>query len=428
VYRPRLAGLWRHSDFLKLWAGQTISLFGSQFSLLAVPLAAAIALEATPAQMGILAAASQAPYLLLGLVAGVWVDRRPRRPIMVAAELGRALVIGSIPLAWLLGALTVEYLYVVTFVVGILAVFFDVAYQSFLPSLVDPERLIEGNSKLELSRSAAQITGPGLAGAVVQLVTAPVAILADAFSFLASALFLGLIRTRESPPTPPTRSRGLWGEIREGLGLVLGHPLLRAIAASNGISNLFDAVQLAVFILFVTRELGVSPGVLGLILATGNVGLLAGALLAESCTRRLGLGSTLLGAISLISVSRFLIPLAAGSTALAVPMLVGAQLLIGLGRMLFNINHLSLRQAITPHRLQGRVNASMRVIAWGMFPVGALVGGALGEMLGLEATLLIGAIGGCLAIGSVAFSPLRALRDQPSGAGWAVADEGDRGG
>lgn len=417
----RFRGLWRDHDFLRLWAAQTVSLCGSQISLLAVPLLAALSLKATPLEMGILGAASQLPYLLVGLAAGVWVDRRRRRPILIAADLGRVVLIGSIPAVSLLGALTMPYLYVVTLLAGILAVFFDVAYQSLLPSLVQREDLVEGNSKLELSRSAALIAGPSLAGWLVQLVTAPIAIAVDAATFLVSAWCLGLIRAREAVPAPHEARRGFKEELGEGLVLVLRTPVLRAIAGCTGTNNFFDAMQLAAFILWVTRDLEIGPGVLGLILATGNVGLLLGALLAGHAARRFGAGPTIVGAAILMALARLVIPMASGSMVVAVSTLVLAHVLQASGRTLYNVNHLSLRQAITPDHLLGRVNASMRFLAWGAVPIGALAGGALGQTIGLRETLFLGGLGGMLGVGWLFWSPLPALRERPDDGGPGVA-------
>ena len=263
--RPRFAGLWRHADFVKLWTGQTISLFGSQITFLALPLTAVLVLEASPAQMGFLTAAGAIPSLLVGLFVGVWVDRYRRRPILIAADLGRAALLFAIPVAAILGMLRIEHLYVVAFLVGTLELFFDVAHRSFLPSLVKREQLVEGNSKLEMSRSIAMILGPGVAGGLVQLVTAPIAIAVDAISFLISALFLGWIRAPEPAPKPSDQRENIWRELGEGLRLVSGNRLLRAIAGCMGIVGLFNSVLEAVFVLYVTRELGIEPGLLGLV-------------------------------------------------------------------------------------------------------------------------------------------------------------------
>src|SRR6266571_4222971 len=268
-------GLWRHPDFVRLWAGQTISQFGTQISQLAIPLTAALVLNASPFEMGLLGAFEFAPFLLLSLFAGVWVDRTARRPVLIVADVGRALLLGSIPAAAFLGILHIEQLYVVGLLTGVLTVFFDVAYQSYLPVLVSREHLVEGNSKLEVSNSVAQIAGPGVAGALVQLITAPLAVLVDALSFIASVISLLLIHAPEpAPERHAGSSSSMWSELREGLGVVLDNPLLRSIAGCTGTSNLFGNALQALFVLYLTRDLGLPPAVIGLIYAVAGPGAL----------------------------------------------------------------------------------------------------------------------------------------------------------
>ena len=410
-------GLWRHPEFVKLWAGQTISLFGSEISQLAIPLTAALVLNASPAQMGLLAAFEFAPFLLLSLLAGVWVDRLPRRPILIVADIGRALLLGSIPLAAIAGALRIEQLYLVGILTGALTVFFDVADQSYLPVLVSREHLVEGNSKLEMSRSVAQITGPGVAGVLVQLFTAPLAVAVDAASFLASVLFLLFIRAPEPPPVRHADApNSIWGELREGLAVVLGNPLLRSIAGCTGTSNLFSNAMFAVYVLYLTRELNIPPALLGLILAAAGPGALLGALIAGRVAARFGLGTTIIASSLIGATANLLVPLASGPIVVIAGMLMLSQLISGTTNPVYNINQVSLRQAITPDRVQGRMNASMRFLVWGTIPIGALLGGGLGEAFGLRPTLLAMAACGLLAPLWIAFSPVRALRVQPASA------------
>jgi MFS family permease len=411
-------GLWRHANFLKLWIGQTISQFGSQITFLALPLAAALTLHATPAQMGVLTAAGTAPFLLIGLFAGVWVDRLPRRPILLVTDVGRGLLLLAIPLAALAHRLNIYWLDVIAFLEGILTVFFEVAYQSFLPALVGREHLVEGNSKLETTRSAAQVVGPGLAGALVQLVTAPVAVLVDAVSFFVSAVFLVFLRVPADAPAARHARRSIWHEIGEGLRVVIGNPLLRAIAGCTGTSNFFGGVSFAVLVLYITRGLGFGPGVIGLVFAVGSVGLLVGALFARRVAGWLGVGPAIIASMALSCVTTFLVPLAHGPAAIIVLLLVTSQFVGGIGTTIYNITQVSLRQAITPDHLLGRMNATMRFIVWGVLPLGGLIGGMLGGLVGLRATLLVGAIGQTAAIFWPLFSPLRTLKEQPE----AVAD------
>ncbi len=410
---PKFSGLWRQPDFVKLWAGETISLFGSQVSLVALPLTAVLVLQASPAQMGFLGAAEFAPLLLVSLFAGVWVDRLPRRRLMIGADLGLALLMGSIPLAQLLGLLGMEYLYVVSFLAGTLAVFFAIAYQSYLPALVQTEHLLEGNSKLEVSQSLAEIGGPALGGSLVQILTAPFAIMADALSFGVSAFCLGLIARPEPPPTRPQQPVSIWVQIGEGLGAIVHNRLLRAFALCNSTINFFQQVIFTVYTLYLVRELGVEPALLGLILAIGSIGGLIGAGLAGRVAKWFGFGPAIVGTVLIEGVSCLLIPLATGPLTLAVPLLVAARFLNGLVNPVYRVSQVSVRQTITPPHLQGRVNASMRFMAGGVIPFGAILGGFLGEAIGLRFTLLVGAIGISFSFVWLVFSPVRKLRVQP---------------
>ena len=404
------ASLWRHRDFLKLWVGETISLFGSQFTFLALPLIAALTLQASPAEMGILTAVETAPFLLIGLFAGVWVDRRRKRPLLIAGDLGRALLLGTIPLAAFAGVLSINQLYVVGFLVGICTVFFDVAYQSYLPALVNREQLVEGNSKLEVSRSVAQLSGPGIAGVVIQLLTAPLAIILDVLSFLISGLFLGLIRREEPAPTRAAHP-SVFADIREGLAVVFGNPYLRAIAGSTGTSNFFGNAIGALFILFATQDLKLSPAAIGIAAGLGNVGGLVGALLAGRLAARFGLGRVIIGSMFLAGLSGLLFAVATPASAL--PLIVFSGFCAGMGGTIYNINQISLRQAIIAQRLQGRMNATMRFLVWGTMPLGGLAGGLLGELMGLRSAIALAAAGGTLAFLWVLASPVRTLSQIP---------------
>lgn len=407
-------GLWHHPDFRKLWISQSISLVGSQVTMLALPLVAVLALGATPAQMGILNAAQFLPFLLFGLLAGAWIDRRRRRPIMVWTDLGRMVLLGSIPLAAWLGILRIEYLYAAAFLIGIQTVFFDVAYQSFLPSLVSRDRLIEGNARLEVSRSFAQIAGPGLGGALVQVLTAPLALVVDSISFLLSALFLWLIRAEEPLPAASER-RSLRTEISDGLRFVLGNPLLRANAGCTGSWNLCSSAVTALFVLYATRELHLDAATLGLILAAAGPGALLGAALSGRITRWLGLGRTIILMVIVGSIGSLAVPLAASLTpTLAVALMALGYFTGGIGGTVYNISTVSLRQAITPERLQGRMNATIRFIVWGTMPIGSLLGGFLGEAIGLWPTLLAAVLAMQLSFLWPLFSPLRHLQATPA--------------
>ena len=400
------------SDFTKLWVGQSVSMVGSQVTMLALPLTAATFLGASALQMGILSAAESLPALILGLFAGAWVDRYKRRPVLITADIGRALVLGVIPLAALLGILRMEILYVVGFLTGGLGLFFNVAYRSYLPGLVGKEHLVEANSKLELSNSVAEIIGPGAAGGLTQLIGAPLAIAVDAASFLVSAFSLGKIRTPEPTLPPKTEEQNLGGEIKDGLKLVFGEKRLRALAGCIGTLSLFNSIIEAVAILFLTRQVGLSAGWLGLIFAGGSIGFLVGALAASRVTQRIGLGRSLVLGLLVTGASDLLIPLAGGLHILwlVVGVLILAQFCFGLGLTIFNIGQVSLRQAITPDAMQGRMNATISMITWGIVPLGGLVGGLLGQTWGLSQTLVLAALGEILAVGWLIISPIRQIK------------------
>jgi MFS family permease len=376
-----------------LWLGRTVSELGSGIGGTALPLAAVLVLKATPLQMGLLAAIGAAPVLVVGLPAGAWVDRLRRRPIMIVADVGRAVLLISIPLAALLHVLRIEQLYVVAALAGVLAVFFAVADQSLLPSVVPRESLVAANSTLGASDSVAEIGGPALAGVLVQWLSAPVAILFDAVSFLVSALCVGLIRAPEPPPERIEQRQSLWRDVAAGLRLVLRHPVLRALAGSSGTFTFFGSFVGALYFLYAIRVLGVPPGAVGLLVAAGGVSAFAGALLAGRVLGRFGPRATLGVSLLAYGLLSLLIPLATGPVLVAVSFLLAAQLLGDVAIEIYLVTEVSLRQAIIPPRLLGRANASMQVLSEGAGPLGALLAGALGQSLGLRWTLLIGVLG-----------------------------------
>jgi MFS family permease len=404
-------GLWRHGDFMKLWIGQSISVFGTPISQIAIPWIAIKTINASAFEVATLTTVEFLPFLLFALPAGVWVDRLPRRSVLIAGDVGRALLLATIPIAYVYDALTLGQLYVVGFLVGILTVFFDVAYQAYLPSLVARDSLVEGNSKLQVTASGAQIAGPALGGGLVQALTAPYAILADAISFVVSGAFTVAIRKRERSDRPAHGTRKLWPELKQGLGYVLRHPLLRPQAICTGTGNFFSNVIFAIFLVYAARHWHMSAGLVGIGFGIGSVGWLLGALVAPRLQAKLGVGKTTLAMTPLFGAPFLLIPLA--PTSLALPFMIGALVLSGFGSVVYNITQVSLRQAITPHSLQGRMNAVMRFFVWGTIPLGALVGGALASQIGLRATLFVGAFGGMLAVLPIALSPIPALRDFP---------------
>jgi MFS family permease len=417
----RLTGLWRHGDFLRLWVAAAISDMGSQVSALALPLIAALMLGATSWQMGVLTAAGSIPVLLVGLLAGAWVDRLRRRPVLIAADLGRAAVLLAIPLASAAGTLRIEILYTVSLVAGALTVLFDVAHVSFLPSLVERERLVEANSKLQATASVAQVAGPGLGGVLVGLMGAPFAVLVDALSFVASALFIARLRVAEPLAAVPGRRPGVLAEIGEGLRVVVEQPVLRALAGCSATTNLFGWMFLAVYVLFMTRDLGLSAVGVGLVFATGGVGALAGALVTGPATRRFGPGPTMIVAQLLFGLTGMAVPLAVLVPRVALPMVLTAEFAQWMTVTAYYVNAVSVRQVIATERLQGRVTATMRFLAGGAVPLGALMGGALGGVIGLPLTLVAAELGMLLGFLWLLLSPVRVLRSLPVDAGHGIA-------
>jgi MFS family permease len=407
---PR-SGLWRDPEFLKLWAAQGISQLGTQVTLLALPLAAILVLDATATEVALLGAVEVLPFLLFTLPAGVWVDRWPRRPILVVSDLARAAALVSLPLAYALDGLTLPHLYVVAFLIGALSVFFDVSYLSYLPSLVDRNQLGAANSKLEATRSAAQVAGPGAAGALVGAVTAPVAILVDAVSYVVSAFLAWRIR-RPDRRQPDASPRGkLWPELREGLGYVLGHRYLRPITFVTGGWNLFAFVGFGIYLVYLVRELGLSPAVVGLLITGGASGAIVGALVGGRIAARLGLGRTLVWTGLISSASFVLVPLAPRDV--PEPFILTSMLLSSFFGMVYNVTQLTFRQAITPERLQGRMNAVVRFMYWGPQPAGYVLGGVLAATIGLRPTLFVSAAGATLVFVPLLVHPIRKLREMP---------------
>jgi MFS family permease len=399
-------GLWRHSDFMSLWGAETISQFGTQVTLLALPLVAIVTLDESAFRVALLTTAEFLPFLLLTLPAGVWVDRLPRRPILILANLGRAAALLSVPVAHWLGLLTIWQLYGVGFAVGVGTVFFDLAYMSYLPRLVRRAELLEGNAKLEMSRSAAQIGGPGLGGVLVSVLTAPVAIFVDAASYLVSALLMGRIRTAEAV-APRDERRSLRIELREGLGYVFRHPYQRGIVGAVAISNFFGQLVFAILLVFAVRELGLTAAAIGIILSLGSVGTLVAAVTARRVGDRLGVGRTVLVAAFLFGPGTLLIAVA--PVDYAEVFIVAAIAIVGYGGTLFNVTMISLVQAITPDRILGRANASRRFVVWGVIPVGGVVAGVLAETIGLRETIVVGSLGGLLAVVPILASPIRSV-------------------
>jgi MFS family permease len=407
-------GLWAHRPFRRLWVGETVSQFGTMVSQLALPLVAILVVHASTFEVGLMTAVQTAAFLFIGLPAGAWVERMRLRPVLIVNDLVRAAALASIPLAGLLGVLTIWQLYAVALITGTATVFFDVAYQSYLPQLVGTDQLVAGNSRLQASESVSQIAGPSLGGLLIQALTAPYAVLIDAASFLWSAGWVAAIEAR--PPRPERKpDRHLGREIREGLAFVLGNRLLRSIAMCTGLSNLFSSISFAVFYVLLARDLRVSPGVIGLLGSAAAVGGLAGALTARKVAARLGQGPAIWITAAFFGPCYFVAPFVQRGWTLL--LLGAAEAVIGAGVVLYNITQLSFRQRLCPPGLLGRMNATMRFLVWGTMPLGGVIGGVLGTLIGVRATLLAAAIGGSFTFLPVFLSPLRRMRELPSYAG-----------
>jgi MFS family permease len=402
--------LWRHRNFLLLWSGQTVSEMGSAVTQLALPLTAVIVLRASTFQVGALTAAAYAAFALIALPAGAIVDRRAKRRLMIWCDAARVLIIGSVPLAAAFGALTLGQLYAVAISAGVCTVFFDVSYQSYLPALISTEDLVDGNGKLGATQSFAQVVGPGLGGGLVGLFGAARAMSADAISYAVSVASLLAIRAPEEPPHPKNRQK-LRKEIAEGLSFVLRDPILRKIVACTGTANLFFTMATALQIIFLVRVLHVRPADTGLLIAVASLGGVAGGALSGGLGRLIGSARIIWFSMLVIPLPSLLIPLAEpGWRVVLFPIGYASAAFAG---VVYNVAQVSYRQAICPPRLLGRMNAAVRWVVWGTIPLGGLLGGTFGTVLGVRATLWIG-FGGAWAAGWwVFFSPLRRMRDVP---------------
>jgi MFS family permease len=403
------ASLWRHHDFRTLWFAQTLAALSANVTHLALPLIAVVALHASPFEMGLLSAMATLPNLLLGLFAGPWVDRALRRPLLIAADGARALLLVSIPISFAFNLLTMGQLYVVLFLFGIGTTVFEVANASYLPGLVGRDQVLSANSRIVASTSVAGAVGPGLAGALVQLLSAPLAILVDSTALVISAALLSTIRSREARPLPPSHHSSLWSELAAGLRPLWQDPLLRSITGSSMIYLFFNNIMVAVYVVYAVRELLIAPGVLGVIYGLGGAGAVFGALLATQAARRLGLGRSLIITNLVGGLFLLLVPAARAAPSAALWVLGLAQCASQMMGAVFYINQTSLRQLATPDQLLGRMNASYRFLTMGMIPLGSLMGGVLSETLGLHAALVVSGGGVLLPVAWLWFSPVRAL-------------------
>ena len=404
------AAIWRNRDFVKLWTGQTFSQFGAYVSTIVVPLLAIEALDAGAEEIGLLGLLSKLPALLY-IVAGVWVDRMRKRPTMIVTNLVRAFLLLMIPVEAAFGVLSIGLLGATLFVSAVLTVWFDTAYMSFLPGLVGREHLIEANSRMESARATAQLTGPTIGGLLVQAVTAPIAIILDGLSLLASVFTLGAIDHRESTiersPDDRGRARRGWADLMEGLRFLARHKVLRPLMAAISISNIAWSAETTLYVIYLVNVLHVAPSLVGLTLIGTGPGALVGALSAGNVARRLGVGTAICSGLATFCLATLLIPLTAPALGVALPMLIAAAFLMSAGGAVSAVNVESLFQQSTPDQLQGRVMGSFRFLTVGLWPLGALAGGLLGGAIGPRAALYAAAAALAVAPVLVWFSPVR---------------------
>jgi len=413
--------VWRHQDFVKLWSAATVSVLGSQVTVIAFPFIALTMLGASVLQVSALAAVEMLPFLLFTLPAGAWLDRIRRRPVMIAADIGRGVVLLSIPMAYVLDALSLGQLYAVAFVTGTMTAFFDVADQSYLPEILDRDALVDGNANLQISTSVAQIGGPVLGGNLIAIVAAPFAIAVDALSFFISGGFLSAIHRREDKPGRRLKADGrptsMRTDIVEGLRYVLGSRYLRPIAACTGTSNLFSAALFAIFPVLIWDELRLPPAFFGTVMGLASVGFLVGAALSNRLPRAIGLGPTIVISAALSSPAVLLMTLTPAALDWAALTLFIGWFFTGLAQVVYNVAQVSLRQAITPLDMQSRMNATMRFIVWGTIPIGSLMGGVMASVMPVRSALIIAAVATFASVLPVLISPVRSLREIPREAG-----------
>jgi MFS family permease len=403
--------IWRNAAFLRVFSAASVSIFGSFVTRTALPFAAILVLRAGPIEISAIRAFEIVGGLVVGLVAGAWVDRLRRRPVMIAADLGQAIVLGSIPIAAIGGWLSIPQLILVALLASFFEVFHNAADNAYLPTIVEREQIVDANSALTASRSVAEVTAFGISGFLVQLLTAPIAIAVDAVSFLMSALVLGTIRRPEAPPRDVVEREPLLAEIREGLGAIARSDVLRAIAAASSGSHFLWGVFGALYLLFLNEELGLDPASIGVIAAVGGASSLLGAVSVGRTNRRLGIGpATLLALVAFTAGSALLPIVPVGSIAIAVAMLVAHQFVGDFGATINEVNELSLVQSITPNNLMGRVNSSLEVLTHFWLLIGTVGGGLIAEWLGLRVALAVGVLGGVVGLAFLWLSPLRTLR------------------
>jgi MFS family permease len=404
--------IWRNPAYVRVFSAATVSIFGSLVTRTALPFAAILVLGAGPGEVAAIRAFEIVGGVAIGLVAGAWIDRLRRRPVMIAADLGQAVCLATIPVAAIGGWLSIAQLIVVAFLTSILSTFHNIADNAYLPTVVERDQLVAANSALSASGSVAEVSAFSIGGVLVQVLTAPIAIAVDAISFVVSAIILGTIRRPEARPTPPGERRRILSEIVDGLRPIGQSAILRTVIIAGAGAHLLWGAFGAVYLVFATEELGLAPATIGLIAAVGGISSLVGALITTRTNRRIGVGPSILLGLTLFTLGNLLIPLApATSAGLAIVFLVGQQLIGDVGATLEEITELSLLQATVPNELLGRVNSTYDFLTHLALLVGTVGAGLIGEWFGLRQALLFGLLGGFAAIAFVWFSPLRTLRD-----------------
>jgi MFS family permease len=398
-----------HADFRMLWAGNAVSQFGTRIGGIAAPLLAVSVLAATPFQVGLLNAVQTVGLLLIGLPAGAWVDRMRKRRLMISMDLTRMALLATISIAGWLHILTLGHLLVATLLVGIATVFFDVSQLSYLPTLIGRDELLEGNARLQASQSVAVVAGPALGGWLVGAIGAANTMLATSLGFLLSAGQISRIAAVEPMPSPTHRN--LFAEIGEGLRLVFGEPTLRAIAGCTASVNLFLSIAVTLNVLFLNRELGLSAGVTGLVLAASGVGGLLGAVTGRLFVPRIGRARSCWLSLLVTQPCALLLPLADAHWRIG--LFAAGWFVVGYGTTVYNIAQVTYRQAMCPDRLLGRMNASNRFVVWGTLPLGSIAAGLIAGAAGARVGLWVAAAGMSVAVLWLLLSPLRSIRDIP---------------
>lgn len=414
VGTKRFSPLWHKPGFLKLWAGQSVSLLGSSVTTLALPLTAILTLHADAAQIGVMKSLQWLPWIFVSLWVGAWSDRRRRRPIMVGANIGQAIILAAVVGLALGHMLSLAFLFAAVFALGVMTVCFNLSYSAYVPFIAGRDLLVPANSRLQASASVASIAGPGLGGLLVELLTAPVALIADAASFAVAAASLLWIRESEPAPVRPSNRKNFTTRIRAGLSLVFNDPLLRALAGTSGFFNLFSQWIAALLVLFMVHGLRLQPGVIGLLVTCQSVGALAGSLLSGQAARRFGIGPTIMSAVICECLIMLAAPLAPARHPVFAAAAIGVVLFVnGMGSTLSGIIGTSVRQAVTPQHMIGRMTAAFQFIGFGVVPLGALCGGLAGQFLGLRLGVLTGAIGIQGTIVWMGMSALPRIRELP---------------